>query len=199
VVGRLNLRDADAPSRLETWLRQPHMIGIRATFHTRPYVDWLDDGSLEWFWEGCERLNIPVMALVPGMVHKLAPIAERHRHLALVIPHMGCPFDVRGAAAFRGLSDLQELAHFPRVAVMVSSAPCFSCEPYPFRDLHPFLERIFEAYGPSRILWGADLSRLTSTYRECLDLFRLELGFLTASDKQLVLGGALAKVFKWQS
>ena len=29
------------------------------------------------------------------------------------------------------------------------------------------------------MLWGADLSRLTSTYRECLDLFQEALAFLS--------------------
>jgi predicted TIM-barrel fold metal-dependent hydrolase len=197
VVGRLNLNAADAPQQLARWLEQPHMLGVRATFHTKPYVDWLDDGSIDWLWDACERIGIPVMALVPGMVQKLAPIANRHPELTLVIPHMGCALDTRGAAAFAGLGDLLDLARHPRIIVMASSAPCFSAEPYPFRDIHPFLKRIFETYGPHRMLWGADLSRLTSTYRECLDLFRTELDFLTAEDKTLILGDALVSVFKW--
>jgi predicted TIM-barrel fold metal-dependent hydrolase len=197
VVGRFDAKAPDAQAQLEGWLRQPHMLGIRMSFHVKPFIDWLDDGSLDWFWAACERLAIPVMALVPGMIGKIRPIAERHSDLTILIPHMGLPLDRRGADAFAGLDDLLALARYPKIVVNVSSAPCFSNEPYPFRDLHPFLRRIYDAYGPRRLLWGADLSRLTSTYKECLDLFGSALAFLSATDKEWILGKALAEVLNW--
>lgn len=199
VVGRLNLRAGQARAQLEDWLEQPHMLGVRATFHTKPYADWLDDGSLDWFWVTCERLSIPVMALVPGLVPKIAPIAGRHPGLPLLIPHMGCPLDTRGAEAFAGLNDLLQLARHPRVFVMVSSAPCFSSEPHPFRDLHSSLRRIYDGFGPRRMLWGSDLSRLTSTYGECLDLFQEALDFLSEEDKEWILGNTAAEVLNWRA
>jgi predicted TIM-barrel fold metal-dependent hydrolase len=197
VVGRFDVKAADAGAQLEGWLKQPHMLGVRMSFHVKPFVDWIDDGSLDWFWESCERLGIPVMALVPGMAHKLLPIAERHRGLNLLVPHMACPLDTRGADAFAKLDGLLALARYPGVVVMVSSAPCFSRESYPFRDLHPFLKRIFDVFGPRRMLWGADLSRLTSTYAECLDLFQQALDFLSAEDKEWILGKTLSQVLRW--
>jgi predicted TIM-barrel fold metal-dependent hydrolase len=167
------------------------------SFHVRPFVDWLEDGSLDWFWPCCERLGLPVMALVPGMPQKIRPIAERYPDLKLLIPHMACPLDVRGEAAFTGLTDLLALARYPQVDVMVSSAPCFSNEAYPFRDLHPYLRSIYDAFGPRRLMWGADLSRLTSTYGECLELFQEALDFLSAQDKVWILGRSLAEALKW--
>ena len=53
------------------------------------------------------------------------------------------------------------------------------------------------AYGPCRMLWGADLSRLTSTYRECAEMFTRGLEFLSASDKDWIMGRAVAQVLKW--
>ncbi len=197
VVGRFDAKASDARTQLEGWLKQPQMLGVRMSFHVRPFIEWLEDGSLDWFWASCERLGIPVMALVPGMVHKLLPIAERHCGLKILIPHMGCPLDVRGADAFAGLSDLLALARYPGVFVMASSAPCFSNEQYPFRDLHLSLRRIYDVYGPQRMLWGADRSRLTSTYRECLNLFQDGLDFLTAEDKEWILGKTLAETLNW--
>jgi predicted TIM-barrel fold metal-dependent hydrolase len=183
VVGRFDVKAPDARAQLEGWMKQPHMLGVRMSFHVKPFVDWLDDGSLDWFWAACERLGIPAMMLLPGMLHKAVPIASRHPNLRILIPHMGCPLGQRGADAFAGLGELVKLAAFPKVVVMVSSAPCFSNEPHPFRDLHPFLRRIYDVYGPRRMLWGADLSRLTSTYRECLSLFQDALDFLSPEDK----------------
>ncbi len=47
------------------------------------------------------------------------------------------------------------------------------------------------------MLWGADLSRLTSTYRECLELFQEALDFLSEEDREWILGKALAEVLNW--
>lgn len=197
VVGRFDAKAPDAAAQLERWLDEPHMLGVRMSFHVKPYSDWLSDGSLEWFWAACERLQIPVSALVPGMLGKLRTVVERHPDLHVLIPHMGCRLDEHGAEAFADMDDLVALTRFPQVVVMVSSAPCFSNEAYPFRDLHPYLRRIYDAYGPQRMLWGADLSRLTSTYRECLDLFAEALDFLSPQDKEWVLGKALAQALHW--
>jgi len=57
VVGRFNPKAPDARERLEGWLNQAHMLGIRSTFHTKPYIDWLDDGSLDWYWKACEQFG----------------------------------------------------------------------------------------------------------------------------------------------
>lgn len=197
VVGRFDATAPNARKQLEGWLKQPHMLGVRMSFHVKPFVDRLEDGSLDWFWAACERLGIPVMALVPGLARKIRPVAESHPELKLLIPHMACVLDVRGAGAFAGFTDLLALARCPRVHIMVSSAPCFSNEPYPFRDLHPFIRSIYDAFGARRMLWGADLSRLTSTYRECLNLFQEALDFLSVQDKELVLGKGLAEVLNW--
>jgi predicted TIM-barrel fold metal-dependent hydrolase len=197
VVGRFDVKSPNARPQLEGWLKQPHMLGVRMTFHVKPFIDWLDDRSLEWFWESCEAHGVPVMALVPGMSRKILPIADRHPDLVLLIPHMSCLLDSRGARAFSDLGDLLALARCPRVFVMASSAPCFSNEPYPFRDIQPFIQRIYDVYGPRRMLWGADLSRLTCTYRECLDLFREALSFLSATDREWILGRTLAEILNW--
>ena len=197
VVGRFDARAPDAKQQLAGWLRQKHMLGVRMSFHVKPFIDWLSDGSLDWFWAECDSLAIPVMALVPGNAARLMPVLERHPELRILVPHMACPLDTRGHEAFAGLGDLLALARYPNLTVMVSSAPCFSNEPFPFSDLHQPLRRIYDVFGPRRMLWGADLSRLTSSYSDCLDHFRYGLDFLSAEDKEWVLGRALAEALNW--
>jgi predicted TIM-barrel fold metal-dependent hydrolase len=197
VVGRFDPTAPDAREQLDGWLSQPHMLGIRMTFHTKPYKDWLDDGSLEWFWKACEQLRIPIMALVPGMARKLLSVAERYRQLKILIPHMGCPTDSRGADAFATIDDVLALAKYPEIMVMMSAAPCYSNEPYPFRDIQTYIKRIVDTYGPRRLLWGSDMSRLKCSYRECLDHFKVSLDFLSAEDKDWILGKTLAVSLNW--
>lgn len=199
VMGRFDPMRPDAAEALANWRKQPHMIGIRMTFRVPPYDTWLDTNAadIEHFWAGCERHNIPVMCLVPDEAHKLVPVAERHPGLTLVIDHMAANLAGKGADAFAHIGGLLALAKFENVSVKTSSAPCFSAEPYPYRDIYPYLKQIYEAFGAQRMLWGADYTRLTSTYPECLRHFQEGLDFLTAEDKEWVLGKTAAKVLNW--
>jgi predicted TIM-barrel fold metal-dependent hydrolase len=172
------------------------MLGIRLTFHTKPYREWLADGSLNWYWETCENLGVPTMALVPGMAGKLAPILERHPNLKIVIPHMAGALDSKTPEAFADLEQLPRLASYPGVAVMISSAPNYSNEAFPFRDVQPYIRRIFDAFGSHRMLWGSDITRLSSTYRECLDQIK-SLEFLSADDQEWILGKSLEQTLNW--
>ena len=196
VMSRFDPQAADARSSLKGWLQQPHMLGIRMTFRVGPYSSWLDDDTLHWFWAACEELGVPVMVLVSGVARKIQPVAERHQGLKLIIDHMGCDLSSKDGA-FATLDDLLALARYQNVSVKTSSAPCFSQEPYPFRDIEPHLRRIYDAFGPRRMLWGADLTRLTSTYEECLKHFQEGLDFLSEDDKEWVLGRSLAEILRW--
>ena len=197
VMGRFDPMRPDAEEALAAWTKQPHMLGIRMTFRVPPYDTWLDSSAIDGFWAACERHAIPVMCLVPDEAHKLAPIAGRHPGLTLVVDHMAANLAAKGDAAFAHIDGLLALAKFSNVSVKTSSAPCFSADPYPYRDIYPYLRRIHEAFGAQRMLWGADFTRLTSTYPECLRHFQEGLDFLTAEDKQWVLGKTAAKVLSW--
>lgn len=193
IMGRFDPFAPDAPHRIEGWRDQPGMLGIRLSRPQR----WLDE-DVDWFWTACERQRIPVMALVPGIAAKLRPTAAAHPALTLIVDHMAAVGGGQGPeAAFAGFEDLIALASFPQVRVKVSSAPCYSREPYPFPDLDPYIRRIYDAFGPRRMLWGADITRLTSTYAECLQHFQQALDFFSAEDRQWILGKSTAEALGW--
>lgn len=203
VMGRFNHQTPGARERLEGWLSQPHLLGIRLTFQHPVWAKWLDDGSLDWFWAAAERLGIPLMLLVPALTAKVHPVAERHPSLRIVpegpvpIDHLARRSNLRDDAAFADLDDLLSLARYPNVRVKVTSAPSYSTQEYPYANIHPYLRRIYDAFGPRRLLWGSDITRLHGTYRQCLDLFREALDFLSADDREWILGKALAETLNW--
>jgi len=197
VMGRFNPQAEGAREQLERWLDQPGMLGVRLTFHKPQWSRWFDDGSLDWFWDACERLGIPVMIFVPGLLHQVPAIAERRPGLTLILDHMARRSALRDDACFADLDELLALARFPNIAVKTSSAPCYSTQPYPFANLTPYLRRIYDAFGPKRLMWGSDYTRLPCTYRECVDHFRCELDFLGAEDKRWILGETAATLLRW--
>jgi hypothetical protein len=49
-----------------------------------------------------------------------------------------------------------------------------------------------DRFGPERVFWGSDLSRLLCRYEDWLGLFRYGLTELTRRERALILGDGLA-------
>src|SRR6185436_561949 len=67
VMGRIDPYAPDSPGRLERWLEDANMRGIRMSGRwstcDKEFSEALDDPALEWYWAACERLGIPIMIL----------------------------------------------------------------------------------------------------------------------------------------
>ncbi len=197
VMGRLTLDAPESRERMAAWKEQPGMLGIRLTFHRGRYRAWLDDDTIDWFWAAAERHDVPVMALAPHALPRLAEVAARHPGLRLCIDHMGLNSSLIGKPLAPIVDGVVKLAALPNVAVKASALPCYSTESYPYPSLHPQIRRVVDAFGPRRVFWGTDLSHLPCPYREALTLFTEELQNLTAAEKEWILGRALAEWLDW--
>jgi L-fuconolactonase len=173
------------------------MFGLRLTFHLPAQRAWLTDGTADWLWAAAERHGVALSVLTPGSLPEMDRIAERHPGLKLCIDHLALPGGLLDDAAFADLPSLLALAKRPNVVVKAGAIPCYSSEPYPYRGLHKYLRQVFDAFGPERIFWASDFTRLTSTYRQCVTLFTEELEFLSNHDKELVMGQAMCNWLGW--
>jgi predicted TIM-barrel fold metal-dependent hydrolase len=198
VMGRIPLKNPDSAALLPKWLEQPGMLGIRVLFNG-PSVDWLKDGTADWFWPAAEKAQIPVMFFAPGQVFRFADIAEKHPQLPLIIDHMGAPVGTPPDAIPALIDQAVALAKYPNVSCKLSSSPGISTEPYPFRDVAVHLHRVFDAYGPQRSYWGTDMTNsfAKASYTQRITHFTEELSFLTESDKDWVMGRAILKRLNW--
>lgn len=190
VMGRFPLEARGEAHRLREWRRQPGMLGVRVTLHRAPWLDAFDSGAADWLWAEAERASLPVMVYAPGRARSLAAVAERHHGLRIVVDHLAIPVDAVGDAAFAELDHVLALSRHANVAVKVSALPCHSRERYPFRDLHGHVRRVFDAFGPSRMLFGSDYSRLPCSYEDAIRLFTEALDFLSARDRSEIMGAA---------
>ena len=197
VMGRLTLDDPESRERMAAWKDQPGMLGIRLTFHRGRYRNWLEDDTIDWFWEAAERYDVPVMALAPHALPKLGEIAARHPGLRLCIDHMGLNSSLIGKPLAPIVDGVVKLAALPNVAVKASALPCYSTESYPYPSLHAQIRRVVDAFGPERVFWGTDLSHLPCPYRMALTLFTEELDNLTADEKEWILGRGIARWLGW--
>jgi predicted TIM-barrel fold metal-dependent hydrolase len=198
VMGRFDPGTDDARARLANWRKQQGMLGVRIFFVGEPWTSMLTDRSYDWFWSECERSRMPLMGTIPGNIAGFEPVLGRYPGLRLIIDHSGRhPRGPKDEAAWADADQLYALARYPNVAVKVSSLPCFSTEAYPFTGLHKHIRRIYDSFGPRRMLWGSDVTRLTSTYVENLLLFTEALDFLSAEDKEWIMGRSAAACCDW--
>ena len=201
ILGHFDLQSPDREQIVARWRERPGMLGFRFTFNQPQQQAWWTDGSLDWFWAACEKAKLPVGLLAGGHMVALRGIAERHPGLKLHIDHLGRVGGGRGGtddAAFADLPEMLALAKLPNVAVKMSGAPSYSSQPYPYRNIHGYLQRIFEAFGPDRCFWGTDITRMPCPWKQCVTMFTEELSWLKGRDLERVMGGAVVDWLGWK-
>ncbi len=199
VMGRLDPEAPASRGKLATWRAQPGMLGLRFSFTAPLLQPLLTQGRMDWVWREAENAAVPLYVLVkPADLPLIDAVAARHPRLKLTMDHLALPLDKKDDDAFRSLDHLLALAKRPNVAVKVSSLPNFSTEPYPYRNLHPHIRRVYDAFGPQRMFWGSDLTRLHGTYRECVTMFTEELSWLSRDDVAWIMGRGVCEWLEWR-
>ena len=205
VMGYLAIDDPESRGRLTTWLSQPGMVGVRASFSRRRHAVWLTDGTADWFFEEAASAGVPVMAYAPLRVADLGAYARKHPELRLIADHMAVRLTVTGAELKPYIDELVKLAPLENVAVKVSSLPHFSGEPYPHADVQPHLLRVIEAFGAGRCFWGTDLTwgadgkPLEPLYREAVSMMGVALEGLSQSERGSIMGAGILRWLGWPS
>jgi predicted TIM-barrel fold metal-dependent hydrolase len=197
ILGNFPLDRPESRTLLDGWKQRPGMLGLRFTFQQPQQQAWLRDGSLEWLWAGAERAGIPIGLAAGNFLPVVGEIAARHPGLKLHVDHLGRAGGSKDAAGFANLPELLALAKYPNVAVKASGAPSYSSEPYPYRNIHPYIRQIYDAFGPERTFWGTDITRMPCSWRQCVTMFTEELSWLSGRDQEQVMGRAMCNWIGW--
>ena len=186
--------DPKSAALLPKWKEQPGMKGIRLTF-MREQAALLDQRQRRL---GLARRREGRAAGDVLCARTTFRSLRRHRRapsgLPLIIDHMSLTAEIaKEGRIARAIDEVVKLAKYPNVSVKLSSAPNFSQEAYPFRDMTEHIKRCFDAFGPRRCYWGTDLtnSMPKATYRQRITHFTEHLPFLSEEDKDWVMGKAI--------
>jgi L-fuconolactonase len=200
IMGRLNPEAPESRGKLANWRSQPGMLGLRFSFIAPMLQPLLTEGRMDWVWREAEQAGVPIYVLVkPEHVRLIDAVAAQHRGLQLVMDHLALPLDKKDDEAFRDLHNLLALAKRPNIAVKVSSLPNFSTEPYPYRNLHPQIRRVYDTFGSQRMFWGSDLTRLSGTYRQCVTMFTEDIPWLSPDDLAWIMGRGVCEWLGWKA
>jgi predicted TIM-barrel fold metal-dependent hydrolase len=200
IMGSLPLDRPETRTRIASWRQQPGMLGLRYTFLADPARGWLRDGTLDWLWAEAEKAQVPIAMLATDTLREIGRVAERHPGLRLTIDHLGGrggTSALKDAAAMTHIPELLALAKFPNVAVKATGVPHYASEPYPYPALHTYLRQVFDAFGPHRMFWGTDITKMPCSWRQCVTMFTEEQPWLRGRDLDLVMGEALCAWWGW--
>jgi L-fuconolactonase len=160
------------------------------------------DGRFERLYALAERHEVPLFFSTHGWAEAMEPVVQAHPGLTMVIDHIGVsqsPVSPPRDEPWDRLPGLLKLAQYPNVSVKLCGAPLLSAEGYPYKDVWPYLHQVLEAFGPKRLMWASDYTRLRMgkvTYSQCLD-FLLQSDELSAGDKAEIFSGTARRVLRW--
>lgn len=193
----IDLSDPGAPDMVEHWQDTPGWIGLRYICVAPEEETWPFDGTMDWLWPKAQDLGIPIAIGGPNMLGLTEDLAQRYPGLKITIDHLG----------FVGFTDdhriiqhpdILQWARYGNVAVKLTGLPDYAGgDPYPYTRLHDLVRMLYDAYGPERLFWGSDITRLPCSWEDCISVFTEEMPFLTESDKRLVMGEAFCAWHDW--
>jgi L-fuconolactonase len=197
-MGRFDPESPDVLEQIATLRQTPGLLGMRFTFHRTSMRPLLVDGKMNAVWAAAEKAGVPIMMLVKHPdLHFIDAVAGRHPGLRLIIDHLG----LNGTKDEAGLGEFDQLlalAKRPNVAVKTSCLPEFTTDKYPYKFWHPYLKRVHESFGPKRMFWGSDLSRLPCPLKDCVTAFTEHLPFFSAADMEWIMGRGICEWINWK-
>lgn len=192
-VCRVNPTDPDAPDHLSQ-LTEQGFHGVRLSPSADASGDWIKGPLMMPIWKRAEALEIPMQIYAPiTRMPDMISLLEQCPDLDVVIDHMAdCPIDQP-----QELEKLLALARYPHVFVKISHMWSISRQPYPWLDAQEYARRVYDAFGPQRLMWGTDwpVCKAWTTYDKTLSVVRDDMSFLNEEDKSWILSKTVERVW----
>ena len=191
----------DAPQALERWAREG-AEGVRLGPITRsPGSDPLA------IWRKAAELGLPVSSLGSHQGFTSPEFAQAVREcptLPIIVEHLG-GIGWDDAPPYPKFRQLLALAQYPNVYMKIHGLGEICPRPMPFPqpmrfpNVPPFMKMAYDAFGPSRLMWGSDFPPVAGRegYRNALGWTMEHLTFCSADDKAWVFGKTATSLFKF--
>lgn len=192
-VCRVDPLDPAAPDHLAQ-LTEQGFRGVRLSPAANASGDWFRGPLMPPLWKRCQDLKAPMTVLAPiTRMPDVARLLDGLPDLTVVIDHMAdCPIDQPAE-----LEKLIALKRYPRLFVKISHTWSISRQPYPWLDAQEYVKRLYDAFGPRRLMWATDwpICENNTTYERTLKVVRDDMKFLTADDKSWILSKTIERVW----
>ncbi len=197
--GLIDPQDPKNAEQVRYWIKERGLVGFR--FHPMYYPEEKilltpQNGAM---WEEIAALDAIIQFhLRAEFANQVAVIAQQYPHLTLILDHMGYPQIDADETDFQPIVDLAE---YDNVYFKLSDVAGRSHQDFPYTDVHPFIEKLLLVFGASRTVWGTGYpghhrqKHNWPSLEQELRLIQEGLPFLTANDKDQILGGTAAQIW----
>lgn len=198
VVGWVDLRSPNLGAQLERFGAHPRLAGVRHVVHDEPDDRFLlrpdvvrGIGAL-----AAHGLTYDLL-LYPRHLPVACELVSRFPDQPFVLDHIAKP-PIAAGALDPWRADLQALARCPNVCCkisgMVTEADWQGWTP---ADFDPYLDVVFEAFGPRRLMIGSDwpVCTVAGAYEDVIGLAAGYLARLSAAEQAAVWGGTAARFY----
>jgi predicted TIM-barrel fold metal-dependent hydrolase len=206
--GLIDPTTPDVADKLEFWMREHGLSGMRFSpvYYRDGRDNWITSEVHHRLWRKAGELGAvfnfflttPQLARVETMIGAYPDVRVVIDHLARV--------DLAGPDPGGEIGRLTRLARYPNVWVKVSELSLLSpSKTFPYSDTFAAVKRVYDAFGPDRLLWGTGFPGATRAQAgrpplaQELALIRKEIPFFTLADRAKVLGANAAKLWRFQA
>lgn len=196
IVGMID-HQLPAPGRRMRELLRRGVTGFRiGPGSGRP--EWLASDGMNAMWKTSAETRQPMCCLInPDDLPAVANMCERYPDTPVVIDHFA-RIGITGRIDETDLASLCALKRFRHVCVKLSAFYALGDKRPPHDELIPMVRRLFEAFGPDRLMWASDMPyqlRGENTYEASIALIRDRIDFFSDEDRRRLLRDTAEAVF----
>jgi predicted TIM-barrel fold metal-dependent hydrolase len=205
--GLIDPTDGDVAGKLEYWMTEQGLSGMRfSPIYYRGRDEWLTSDAHRRLWKKAEALRaIFNFFIAAHQLARLETMLAAFPEVRVVIDHLA-RVDLSGPDPAGEVAQLTRLARYRNVWVKVSELNLLSpSKVYPYADTFSWVKRVYDAFGPDRLLWGTGFPDTTRAQagRPALErelaLIRREIPFFPAADREKILGRNAAQLWRFPS
>ena len=199
VVGWVDLRSPEIRNQLEKYSKHPKLKGVRHIVHDEPDDNFM---LLPEFQNGIAQLkDFHLTYDLLLFYHHLSvavKLVEKFPEQAFVLDHISKPV-IKDKMISPWREDIQELAGYAnvccKVSGMVTETHWGQWKP---EDFTPYLDIVFEAFGPDRIMIGSDwpVCKLSGDYQSVMNIVIDYLQQFSEEIQAKILGGNCARFYE---
>jgi predicted TIM-barrel fold metal-dependent hydrolase len=194
--------------------RAHRQLGLRAVYFALDAFARYDfdieffDPRMDAFWSKVDASGLPVFFEATSMpdytvasyvrnIVKLHRLMQRYRNIRWVLV-MGPPVAAFGRSGTWDFPEevLAAYRHDNMLVEVMFPITWGGVWDYPYPEAQGLIEDMRNKLGADRLVWGSDMPNVERfcTYRQSIDYVRRHCGFLTASEKDLILGGTMDRL-----
>ncbi|MEQ8378989.1 amidohydrolase family protein [Parvibaculum sp.] len=199
VVGWIDFESVSAVSDLEALAGRPLLRGIRPMLQSISDPAWMLSPAFDGIYKRLAALGLAFDALIlPAHLPHLRELAERYPDLSIIVDHGAKPAIRNGMSGFNDwATGMQSLARHANVSCKVSGLLTKAAPGAGLSDLRSWLEHLYVAFGPGRLLWGSDwpVVLMEADYTRWLSICEEWLADKPAVARAQIFGAAACRIY----